>query len=88
MALHVTRQYLIESLAWRSDEGTSSLNTATGDVISVPHEAWRDAEHDEPLADFPAWQHEALPIAKDILAIEPDFTLPHYGTLVSLDRGS
>ncbi len=67
MALPVTLKDIVEGLEFQSDEGASYLNTATGDVVYVTQEELRAAEEDAPLADFPAWQHDALRITKDIL---------------------
>ena len=39
-------------------------------------EKLRAAEEDAALADFPAWQHDALRIAKDILATDDYLAIP------------
>jgi hypothetical protein len=36
-------------------------------VVCIPDEAFRAAEEEEPLAQFPDWMHEMLRAAKDIL---------------------
>ena len=76
MALPVTLKDIVEGLALQSDEGESYLNTVTGEVVYVTHEELRAAEEDAPLADFPAWQHDALRIAHDIVATEHYLALP------------
>jgi hypothetical protein len=65
---------IIEGLEFQADESFSYLNTATGAVVSVTTEELRAAENDEPLEDFPDWQHDAIRIARDI--VETDHYLP------------
>jgi hypothetical protein len=74
MAVQVKLKDIIEGLAFLTDEGTSYLNTTTGEVVSITDEELRAAEEDEPLEDFPEWQHDAIRIAKDI--VETDHYLP------------
>src|SRR5215510_2748468 len=74
MAVQVKLKDIIEGLGFLTDEGTSYLNTTTGEVVYVTTEELRAAEEDEPLEDFPAWQHDAIRIAGEIL--ETDHYLP------------
>ena len=74
MAVQVKLQDIIEGLEFQADECFSYLNTTTGEVVSVTTEELRAAEEDEPLEDFPAWQHDAIRIARDI--VETDHYLP------------
>src|ERR671931_1973223 len=74
MAVQVKLKDIIEGLEFLTDEGTSYLNTATGEVVSVTTEELRAAEEDAPLEDFPDWQHDAIRIAGEI--IETDHYLP------------
>ncbi len=76
MALPVTLKDIIDGLELQSDEGTSYLNATTGEVVYVTHEELRAAEEEAPLEDFPAWQHDALRIAKDILETDHYRTFP------------
>src|SRR5215467_14293212 len=73
-ALRVKLSDIVEGLEFQSDECFSYLNTATGEVVSVTTEELRAAEEDEPLEDFPEWQHDAIRIAREIL--ETDHYLP------------
>ena len=73
-ALRVKLSDLIEGMDFQSDECFSYLNTTTGEVVSVTTEELRAAEEDEPLEDFPDWQHDAIRIAEEI--IETDHYLP------------
>ena len=75
-ALRVKLSDIIDGLEFQSDESFSYLNTATGEVVSVTTEELRAAEEDEPLEDFPAWQHEAIRIAREILETEHYLPLP------------
>src|ERR1043166_1668842 len=74
MAVQVKLKDIIEGLEFLTDEGTSYLNTTTGEVVYVTTEELRAAENEEPLEDFPEWQHDAIHIAKDI--VETDHYLP------------
>ena len=75
---HSTRRIklsdIVEGMDFQSDERFSFLNLTTGEVVSVTTEELQAAEEDEPLDDFPDWQHDALRIAKDI--VETDHYLP------------
>jgi hypothetical protein len=74
MEVQVKLKDIIEGLDFQSDECFSYLNTTTGEVVSVTTEELRAAEEDEPLEDFPDWQHDAIRIARDI--VETDHYLP------------
>src|SRR5215467_13948685 len=73
-ALRVKLSDLIEGMDFQSDEQSSFLNVTTGEVVSITDEELRAAENDEPLGDFPEWQHDAIRIARDI--VETDHYLP------------
>ena len=72
--LRVKLSDLVEGLEFQSDERSSFLNLTTGEVVAITDEELRAAEHDEPLEDFPDWQHDAIRIAREI--IETDHYLP------------
>jgi hypothetical protein len=74
MAVQVKLKDIIEGLEFLTDEGFSYLNTTTGEVVYVTTEELRAAEEEQPLEDFPAWQHDAIRIAGEI--IETDHYLP------------
>jgi hypothetical protein len=74
MKVQVKLKGIIEGLEFQSDEQSSFLNLTTGEVVSVTTEELRAAENEEPLEDFPEWQHDAIRIAKDI--VETDHYLP------------
>jgi hypothetical protein len=74
MTVPVKLKDIIEGLEFQADECFSYLNTATGEVVSVTTEELRAAEEEEPLEDFPEWQHDAIRIARDI--VETDHYLP------------
>ena len=73
-ALRVKLQDILEGMDFQSDERSSFLNLTTGEVVSITDEELRAAENDQPLEDFPEWQHDALRIARDI--VETDHYLP------------
>jgi hypothetical protein len=74
MAVTVKLTDIIEGLEFQSDDGSSHLNTMTGEVVYITDEELRAAEEEEPLGHFPAWQHDAIRIGNDIL--ETDHYLP------------
>src|SRR6266446_5962586 len=74
MTVPVKRKDIIEGLEFLTDEGSSYLNTTTGEVVYVTTEELRAAEEAQSLEDFPAWQHDAIRIAGEI--IETDHYLP------------
>ena len=74
MAVMVKLTDIIEGLEFQSDDGSSHLNTTTGEVVYITDEELRAAEEEEPLDNFPAWQHDAIRIANDLL--ETDHYLP------------
>ena len=70
MTIQVKLQDVLEGIDFQSDEQSSFLNLTTGEVVSITDEELRAAENDEPLEDFPEWQHDAIRIARDIVATE------------------
>ena len=74
--IHVKLSDIIEGLEFQADECFSYLNMTTGEVVSVTTEELRAAEEDEPLEDFPEWQHDAIRIARDIVETEHYLPLP------------
>jgi uncharacterized protein UPF0158 len=75
-ALRVKLSDIVEGLEFQSDERSSFLNLTTGEVVSITDEELRAAENDASLEDFPEWQHDAIRIAKDIVATEHYLPLP------------
>ena len=74
MAVPVKLKDLVEELTLQFDEGALYLNRQTGEVVYIRPEELRAAEENEPLEDFPEWQHDAIRMAKDI--VEADHYLP------------
>jgi len=76
MTVQVKLKDIIEGLEFLTDEGTSYLNTTTGEVVYVTTEELRAAEEDEPLDNFPEWQHANIRTAQDIVETEHYLALP------------
>ena len=76
MTVPVKLKDIIEGLEFLTDEGSSYLNITTGEVVYVTTEELRAAEEEHPLEDFPAWQHEAIRIAGEILETDHYLLLP------------
>jgi Uncharacterised protein family (UPF0158) len=74
MTVQVKLQDILEGMDFQSDEQSAFLNLTTGEVVSITDEELRAAENNEPLEDFPEWQHDAIRIAGEI--IETDHYLP------------
>ena len=76
MTAQVKLKDIIEGLAFLTEEGSSYLNTTTGEVVYVTTEELQAAEEDAPLEDFPEWQHDAMRIARDIVETGHYLPLP------------
>src|SRR6266446_10757652 len=76
MTVPVKLKDIIEGLEFLTDEGSSYLNTVTGEVVYATTEELRAAEEAQPLEDFPEWQHDAIRIARDIIETEHYLPLP------------
>jgi hypothetical protein len=76
MAVQVKLKDIVEGLEFLTDEGTSYLNTTTGEVVYVTTEELRAAEEEQPLEDFPEWQHDAIHLAKDIVETDHYLQVP------------
>jgi hypothetical protein len=75
-ALRVKLSDIVEGLEFQSDEQSSFLNLTTGEVVSITDEEFRAAENDEPLEDFPDWQHDVIRMAKGIVETNHYLQLP------------
>lgn len=67
---------IIEGLEFQSDEGSSYLNTTTGEVVYVTQEDLWAVEQNKPLENFPEWQQDMIRTAKDILETDHYLLLP------------
>ena len=76
MTVQVKLQDIIDGMDFQSDEQSSFLNLTNGEVVSITDEELRAAENDEPLEDFPEWQHAAIRIAGEIVATDHYLPLP------------
>jgi hypothetical protein len=76
MAVSVKLKDIVDEISFTLDEASSYLNTKTGDVVTVTEEELQAAENEEPLEDFPEWQHDAIRIATDILETDDYLPLP------------
>ena len=68
---------IVDALETQSDESSSFLDCATGQVATVSHDMLREAEESgEEQPDLPAWQKEEFEIAKRILSTDRFQELP------------
>lgn len=75
--LRVKLEDIIEGLEFQSDECTAYLNKNTGKVVFITDEEFRAAEDNEPIENFPEWEHENIEIAKEILETDNYIHLPN-----------
>jgi hypothetical protein len=75
MGTTVSIREVVDAFETASDEMSSYVNRATGQVVTVTHEDLRLAEED-PVPDMPAWQREAVNEARGILESEDWLELP------------
>jgi hypothetical protein len=76
MGTTVSVREVVDAFETASDEMSSYVNRATGQVITVTHEDLRLAEEDSD-PDMPAWQREAVTEAKGILNSDDWLELPN-----------
>ena len=75
MGTTVSIREVVDAFETASDETSSYVNRATGQVITVTHEDLRLAEED-PVPHMPAWQLEAVAEARRILDSDDWLELP------------
>ncbi|HUU15979.1 MAG TPA: UPF0158 family protein [Sedimentisphaerales bacterium] len=73
MANRIKLDDIIEGLEFQSDERHSFLDKRTGEVVSISDEEMQAAEDDDPIEDFPDWQHDLVRIAKEIVDETGDY---------------
>lgn len=76
MAVTVKLNDIIEGMEFQTDDGSSHLNTVTGEVVYLSDEEIRAAEDETPLDPFPDWQHEAIRLGKEFLESDAYLELP------------
>jgi len=76
MTIPVKLDDIIEGMEFQTDETTSYLNKKTGEVVTIADEEFRAAEDNEPIEDFPDWQHENIKTAEEILETDDYISLP------------
>lgn len=76
VAITVKLDKIIEGIEFQSDETTSYLNKKTGEVVTITDQEFSAAEDNEPVEQFPEWEHENIKTAKDILETNDYISLP------------
>ncbi|MCK4789778.1 MAG: hypothetical protein KAV87_38920 [Desulfobacteraceae bacterium] len=76
MAIPVKLKDIIDGMEFQSDEIASYLNKRTGEVVTITDEEFRAAEDNEPIEDFPKWQHENIKRAREVLETDDYISLP------------
>lgn len=67
---------IIEQMEFQTDETSSYLNKKTGELVLISDSEFRAVENEEPLDEYPQWQHENLKEAKRILETDQYIRLP------------
>jgi len=67
MSARVKLSDILQALEMAHDEMSCYLDRSTGQVLPISDEEFRAAEDDEPLDQYPEWQHEIIELAKKIL---------------------
>ena len=73
MAAQVSLVDIVDGIESQSDENTSFLNKATGEVVVISDYEMRAAEENDPIEDFPEWEQDQVRIAREILAETGDY---------------
>jgi Uncharacterised protein family (UPF0158) len=64
---------VVEAIDLWSGELAAYLSVKTGEIAIVSEDDMRAAEDEEPLDDYPEWQHDHIRRAGDILAHDEDY---------------
>jgi Uncharacterised protein family (UPF0158) len=75
MATTVSFREVVDALDSATDEVSSYVNIATGQVSTLSHEELQLAE-EEPVADMPDWQREVVAEARKVLESKDWIRLP------------
>ena len=73
MAIRVKLSEIIDGMQIQSDENSSYLNKATGEVVLISDYEMRAAEENDPIEDFPDWEQDQVGIAREIIAETGDY---------------
>ena len=76
MTIKVNIEDIIHGMEFQSDESASYLNKNTGKVVLITDEEFRALEDNEPIEDFPDFQHENIKTAREILETDNYIPLP------------
>jgi len=76
MASKVKLEDIIEGMESQSDENMTYLNKNNGEVVLISDGEFRGVENNEPIENFPEWEHENIEIAKEILETDNYISLP------------
>jgi hypothetical protein len=65
-----------DALEMTNEFNSHYLDKRTGEIEMITDDSWSAAENDEPLANYPEWQHELILKAKEILSTDHFVELP------------
>lgn len=85
MPLPVKLKDVIEALEMTTDFGSFFLDRRTGEIEMITDEVWSAAEYDEPISDYPEWQHELILKAREIQSTDHFIDLPDHFDINSYD---
>ena len=76
MTLPAKLQEVIDAFEMAADECSYYLDKRTGEIEMIQDEIWRAVEDDDPVEDYPEWQHEVILKAKEIWEGDEHFAKP------------
>ena len=76
MSISVKLNNIIEGMEFQTEESCSYVNKKTGEVVWITDEEIEAVEGDDPIENFPAWQHESIKTARKILETDDYISLP------------
>ena len=76
MVVMIKLSDIIDNMEFQPGESTAYLNRETGEVATIPDEAFQAVENGESLDDFSEWQQGAIKTAGEIPESEDYIPLP------------
>jgi hypothetical protein len=73
MSLPVKLKEIIEAIEFQSDEIGAYLNRESGEIVTISEEEFDAVEDQDPLENYPEWEHDNIKIAREILNNEENF---------------
>lgn len=72
MPVTVKLNDVIDAVDNAMEEQSQYVDRTTGEIVPITDEEWEAAEENEPLSDYPAWQHDSILKAREVLNDESE----------------